>query len=91
MRESNDWRLTNQDSYLKGVTLIWRRYRPASEESDHDHCEFCWAKFMDADLPDTLQHGYSTEDRYRWVCKTCFDDFLDFFDWRVLDEGSIER
>jgi hypothetical protein len=26
MRELNDWRLTNQEKYLKGVDLTWKSY-----------------------------------------------------------------
>jgi len=82
MREPNDWRLMNQERYLKGVTLVWRTYLPASPKNGHDHCEFCQGKFMQ-DHPDTLREGYSTPDRERWVCKPCFDDFVDLFGWKV--------
>ena len=83
MREPNDWRLTNQERYLKGVALVWHSYPPASRSNDHDHCVFCWAKFMEKPLPETLQSGYSTVDRYYWICKACFDDFNDLFGWKV--------
>jgi hypothetical protein len=83
MRESNDWRLTNQESYLKGVALEKRHYEPASKENDHDHCEFCSAKFMVAAMPDTIQKGYSTPNGYRWICVACFEDFADVFNWEV--------
>jgi hypothetical protein len=83
MRAPNDWRLTNQERYLKEATLVWRSYVPASPENDHDHCEFCFAKFMQ-NYPDTLREGYSTPDQYRWVCKQCFDDFADLFKWKVV-------
>jgi hypothetical protein len=83
MREPNDWRLTNQARYLKGVTLVWRSYAPAKSENDHDHCEFCQAKFMNGDAPDLLHESYSTPDGYRWICRPCFDDFLDIFGWHV--------
>ena len=82
MREPNDWRLMNQERYLKGVTLVWRAYEPASPKNDHDHCEFCQTKFMRDDA-DTLHEGYSTPDQQRWVCKQCFDDFVDLFGWKV--------
>ncbi len=84
MREPNDWRLNNQESYLKGVVLTKRAYLPASVENDHDHCEFCGAKFMTVVLPDTLQLGYATDDGYRWVCVECLDDFSDMFEWEVI-------
>jgi len=83
MREQNDWRLTNQERYLKGVVLYWKRYQPANSGNDHDHCEFCFAKFMEGQLPDTLQEGYTTEDGYWWICKPCFEDFKDMFQWPV--------
>jgi hypothetical protein len=83
MRETNDWRLTNQERYLKGVALRWQPYSPASPGNDHDHCEFCFAKFMHNGGPDTLVEGFATSDRYRWICKTCFDDFADLFEWQV--------
>jgi hypothetical protein len=87
VREPNDWRLVNQLKYLKGVRLLWRRYAPSSPENDHDHCEFCWAKLMVDGKHDSLPEGYSTPDGYRWVCKPCFDDFFDMFDWKVNDEA----
>lgn len=80
----SDWRLTNQEKYLKGVTLTWRKYSAANPENDHDHCEFCWAKFMVVRGEDILDEGYSTEDGYRWICKSCVEDFKEQFDWKIL-------
>ena len=85
MREENDWRLTNQLSYLKGATLRWRTYSPYSDTWEHDHCAFCWAKFMAPGHPETLHEGYATPDEHHWVCKTCFDDFKDLFKWNVQE------
>lgn len=84
MREPNDWRLTNQEQYLKGVTLTWRSYAPTGTGNDHDHCEFCTAKFMMGEPQDALTEGYATTDGYRWICKSCFNDFLDLFKWQVV-------
>jgi len=83
MREPNDWRLMNQERYLKGVVLVWQQYLPASPKNDHDHCAFCQAKFMQ-NYPDTLREGYSTPDREHWICKQCFEDFVDLFIWKVV-------
>ena len=39
----DDWRLLRgQDEYLHGATLVRKPFR-----GEHDHCEFCWAKFVD--------------------------------------------
>jgi len=37
--------------------------------------------------PDVLTEGYSTEDGYRWICKTCFADFRDRFGWLSDDKA----
>jgi len=77
----SDWRLTNQEKYLKGHRLTlkpWTRTRP---DWDHDHCEFCWAKFTDTNSPNALHEGYATEDNDHWVCKPCFEDFKTSFGW----------
>ena len=87
---AQDWRLTNQKKYLLGVTLSLEQYA-AAEGNDHDHCEFCWAKFMARDLPDTLQSGYATQDRYRWICSTCFNDFVAMFQWQVVESSAAAQ
>jgi hypothetical protein len=84
MAQRNDWRLTNQLRYLRGVTLHLQSYVPASPANDHDHCEFCWAKFMTTDEPAILRSGYTTSDRYRWICEACFVDFREQFEWQVV-------
>lgn len=47
VRRNDDWRLASQERYLKGAELAWRRYSPRGEPGEHDHCDFCWATFMD--------------------------------------------
>ncbi len=80
----DDWRLTRQKEYLRGAVLRWSKWTPRNPENDHDHCEFCWAKFMEDDLPEILRFGYTTTDRYRWICQQCFEDFKDRFEWEVM-------
>ena len=81
---------SGQEKYLQGATLVHCRYRKYAKNPtwDHDHCEFCWAKFMTEDLPDVLHQGYATQDYYRWVCEQCFADFRDRFGWQVIDKLS---
>jgi len=82
MNIENDWRLQGQEKYLKGVTLFWQEYTPYRKGWDHDHCEFCSSKFTENENEETLHEGYTTEDRYRWICKQCFDDFRNLFGWQ---------
>jgi hypothetical protein len=85
---ADDWRLIGQERYLAGAKLVRRKYAERSTNSDHDHCEFCGAKFMDDGSPSTLSEGYSTEDCYRWVCEICFADFRERFGWLSVD-GAV--
>ena len=60
--------------YLSGLHFIWQTYLPYRKGWDHDHCEFCHAKFCN-DTVSCLTKGYSAENGYRWVCKQCMIDF----------------
>lgn len=77
----DDWRITNQKSYLKDKTLIHTE-DILIMKSDHEHCAFCFDKF--GEYPDCLQKGYCTEDLYYWICEECFEDFKEQFNWTVL-------
>ena len=47
----DDWRLDRgQEDYLQGAALVWKPYRAWSEPWEHDHCQFCWAKFVDPSI-----------------------------------------
>ena len=84
---NSDWRLQGQEKYLRGARLRWQTYHQRSKDWDHDHCEFCWAKFAEVGhIPDALHGGYATEDHYRWICANCFADFKNSFAWMLLDE-----
>ncbi len=86
MIEKDDWRLRNQEDYLLCKTLHLCKWKPLKEEWDHDHCEFCWNKF--SNLPDTINEGYTTEDRRYWICPNCYDDFKEMFKWKIGDEDK---
>ena len=83
MFDKEDWRLTNQEDYLQGVTLYWKKYKPYRDTWDHDHCSFCWVAFGLEGGGDALAEGYATEDDYHWICEKCFEDFKDMFHWRI--------
>ena len=70
-----DWRLTGQDDVLAGAALVRKRYTARSETWEHEHCAFCWAKFMDPefspehrkfieDNADVRTEGYTTTDEH---------------------------
>ena len=67
----------------------WKQYYKQSEESDHDHCGACWAKFMIAE--GCLTEGYAVSEEYEhgadyvWICKTCFEDLKMHMNWKVIE------
>lgn len=92
MQQDDDWRLNGQDRYLTGAKLEWAEWQPPRPSWDHDHCEFCWAKFAEPNSlgPESLgalHAGFATSDRSRWVCPQCFADFRKQFGWLVI--GSV--
>jgi len=85
MVEKDDWRLHGQATYLLGVTLYWREWALPKENPDwdHDHCSFCWKKFMATDGPGIERQGYTTEDGAHWICRDCYQDFSGMFQWKL--------
>lgn len=81
---SDDWRLQGQEKYLKGVVLQRKTYSPRCAEWEHDHCEFCGAKF--SLQAGDIEKGYSTADEHHWVCDGCFADFRTRFEWTLSDD-----
>jgi hypothetical protein len=77
-----DWRVDNA-KHTRGAALHFRKYSRYSETWEHDHCEGCWGKFMEAAAPDVLTEGYVTDDGYRWICGECFRDLKDVMGWHL--------
>jgi len=88
--QPDDWRLRSQANFLQGVTLIRRPYRQDSPNPDwdHDHCEFCFAKFSLDEKLDALRSGYATLDDSHWICEQCFLDFRERFEWKLEPPGE---
>ena len=81
-----DWRIDNAQ-HTRGATLHFKKYVRWSEAWDHDHCEGCWAKFMESG-PDFLTEGYAKEGNYRWICPKCFRDLKDEMGWTLASNSK---
>jgi len=81
----SDWRLTNQEKYLKNKKLIMMDYKDRTSSTDHDHCEFCFEKFSE-DTQD-INNGYCTDDCYYWICLNCYNDFKELFQWNIINNS----
>jgi len=73
-----DWRVTNQEKFLKGKSFALKKFviEKGKENWDHEHCEFCF-RIIDTQSPD----GYATKDNKHWICPDCFNDFKNQFDF----------
>ena len=78
----SDWRIDNAKR-TRGALLRLTKYARLREDWDHDHCEGCWAKFMESGPTDALAEGYTTEDSRRWICPECFRDLKDEMGWKL--------
>jgi hypothetical protein len=88
---SGDWRLTNQETYLAGRTLVWRTWTSDRPDWDHDHCSFCWSEISDQPVGDHVSWNaawVTSDDQYHWVCPDCFNDFAPTFRWHIEEAPS---
>lgn len=77
--DKNDWRLQWQEKFMKNMIFRWKDF----DGKDHDHCSFCWEKF--GYLENNLKQGYCSLDNEYWVCKTCFEDFKEHFNFKIKE------
>lgn len=96
---ADDWR-RGQPGAPKGTRFRWREYVAPKPEWNHDHCLFCWAKFvprseegkewLSRDTHTIYFAGYATVEPsgsgFEWVCPSCFDDFAAELDFSVVDD-----
>jgi uncharacterized membrane-anchored protein len=85
-------RSRNLETELKGASVCWR---DADDEIswDVDKCIFCLTAFTVEDCPETRQKGFragyvTRQEIQRWICELCFEDFKDYFSWKVTLKGD---
>jgi hypothetical protein len=78
-QDADDWRISGQEKYLTGATFSFRAYTPPRDDWDHEHCAFCWSKFCTDKQANCSQEGYVTADGKFWVCRECYADFRERF------------
>ena len=76
-----DWRLVNQEKYLKNKTIVKAVFYE-SNDCDHTHCAFCWEKF--SRHAGSINHGYRVINGPWWICEKCYNDFKDRFGWKLV-------
>ena len=100
---ADDWRRTSP-GLPAGTAFRWRDYEAPRPDWDHDHCVFCWAKFvprtelgkgwLEQDHHTIYSEGYATVEPsgsgFEWVCRPCFDDFSDELKFLVVADEQID-
>ncbi|MCM1225339.1 MAG: hypothetical protein NC548_63920 [Lachnospiraceae bacterium] len=86
--EEDDWRLIRgQDEYLRNKKFQYKEFKKLQDDWDHEHCEFCWHKFMEnpEGVKDCSKQGYCSVDGKYWVCEECFNDFAEKLNMKLVD------
>ena len=82
----NDWRLDGYDGYLNEATFALEKFLTV-DNNDHEHCVFCWQKITDLNIEGSDKEGYCTKceetGQTQWVCKDCFNEFKNLFNFKV--------
>ncbi len=80
-RDPGHWgQFGQEDIFPAGTALELRPYKAPRPGWDHDHCIFCWEKFIESGSS-TLTAGYTAEPADEWVCPSCFEEFAERFGW----------
>lgn len=83
----NDWRYAGQDKGHLNAVWSWGNWRSDNPNNDHDHCEYCWAKFSARGGDDLIQ-GWHDEGCQRWICDNCFQVFATHFQYKTAEQGA---
>jgi len=84
-----DWRIDNA-KWTRGAVVRFQKYTQPREDWDHDHCEGCWAKFMETSSSEALVEGYATADN-RWICSECFRDLQQEMGWKLASDSNLRQ
>jgi hypothetical protein len=57
----DDWRRRGQEKDLTGARLTWKNYQALSGQWEHEHCDFCWRKFLDPAYSQASQDALANE------------------------------
>ena len=83
--EPNDWRLdmAQEPEFYKKYVWEFKKWSQTRAHWGHDHCEFCNTEISSINNEEILDEGWTNENEYYWVCKTCFSDFKEIFKWNI--------
>ena len=68
--------------FMIGKELIKGEFHK-TPQNDHEHCIFCWQKINDQN-----NKAYCIKERDLWVCKDCFQEYGDEYNWHVNQDEN---
>lgn len=83
--DNNDWRLSFGQTPEIYQQYQWslKPWTSTDPNWDHDHCEFCFQKISNLKEEDSELEGWTDDEKNHWICKTCFEDFQDMYQWNL--------
>ena len=73
---------------FSNVDMFKLKYRQYTETWDHDHCEICGIKIVENPSNDEVGEGYSTDDKYNWICQNCIETYSGHAKWNLFPDTS---
>lgn len=87
MIEENDWRLLNDVDFLRKKYINPTDSEEICKKAPHlKNCIFCLDSLKDK----YYLNWYIPADISCCICKYCYNDFKEMFEWKLLDGYDIE-
>jgi len=77
-----DWREELLNTMYDTQGCFFKEYEfQKNATNDHEHCSICFKKI--GDFEGIEKNGYYCTKTEDWLCKECFRDFKEHFNWNI--------
>lgn len=73
--EWKKWNIADLIEEVKAGRWVKESWALIYEHWDHDHCEICWWKLYESDVPEN-GIGYHNLENDNWICTECYEQFI---------------
>lgn len=75
--------IAEADGNLRNLTYEFIKFKDKGR-GDHVHCELCWVIICENDHIKGEKEGYYCKETGCWLCKKCFFDFAEEYNWKII-------